>query len=134
MAQKILKKCNKCLQKYEYGKNCSCLSKQNRKMQKIQGKEDTFYSSAAWRKLRLRIIVRDLGHCPRCVAMRNTQVNITDTENLEVHHIKPRSKYPELELEPTNLVLLCKVCNLQLGTRETLDFEFEASPLTGPCL
>ncbi|MES9740933.1 HNH endonuclease [Priestia megaterium] len=131
---KILKKCNKCLQKYEYGKSCSCLSKQNKKMLKITGKEDGFYASSVWRKLRKRIILRDGAFCRRCVAIRNTHINMYDTENLEVHHIKPRSEYPELELEPTNLVTLCKTCNLQLGTKTTLDFEFEAKPLAGPCL
>lgn len=134
MTQKILKKCNKCLQKYEYGKSCSCLSQHNRKMLKIKGKEDNFYSSPVWRKLRLQIIVRDFKCCRRCAAMKNNLITISDTEDLEVHHIKPRSKYPELELEPTNLVTICKVCNLQLGTKTTLDFEFEAKPLPGPCL
>lgn len=31
---------------------------------------------------------------------------------LHVDHIKPRSKYPELELEISNLQVLCEDCNL----------------------
>ena len=31
---------------------------------------------------------------------------------LHVDHIKPRSKYPELALDPNNLQVLCKDCNL----------------------
>ncbi len=30
------------------------------------------------------------------------------TENLQVHHIKEFHNYPELELEPTNLITLCE--------------------------
>lgn len=131
---KIMKKCSRCQQKYEYGEKCSCRNKDNKKMLKIQDKEDGFYASSTWRKLRLQIIVRDGNFCQRCSAMKSNLITIADTEELQVHHIKPRSEYPELELEATNLVTLCKICNLQLGTRETLDFEFEASPLTGPCL
>ncbi|WP_430735764.1 HNH endonuclease [Metabacillus halosaccharovorans] len=53
------------------------------------------------------------------------KLNYVNISNLEVHHIKPRSKYPELEMESTNLITLCKKCNLELGTREALDFEYE---------
>ena len=40
---------------------------------------------------------------------------------LEVHHIKPFQKYPELELDPTNLISLCEsksygiICHLAIG-------------------
>jgi 5-methylcytosine-specific restriction endonuclease McrA len=41
------------------------------------------------------------------------------TENLNVHHKKPFHLYPELELEPSNLITLCmegdKDCHIKLG-------------------
>ena len=41
------------------------------------------------------------------------------TANLNVHHKKPFHLYPELELEPTNLITLCmdgdKDCHIKLG-------------------
>lgn len=39
-------------------------------------------------------------------------------QHLNVHHIKPFHLYPELELEPTNLITLCMSdtkCHIQLG-------------------
>ena len=44
-----------------------------------------------------------------------------DTNKLEVHHIKPFHEYPELELEPSNLISLCEsrsygiICHLLIG-------------------
>jgi 5-methylcytosine-specific restriction protein A len=44
-----------------------------------------------------------------------------DTAKLEVHHIKPFHLYPELELEPNNLITLCEsksygiICHLLIG-------------------
>jgi hypothetical protein len=41
------------------------------------------------------------------------------TEHLNVHHKKPFHLFPELELEPTNLITLCmdgdKDCHIKLG-------------------
>ena len=34
---------------------------------------------------------------------------------LNVHHIRPYHLHPELELEPTNFITLCRVCHLLLG-------------------
>ena len=108
----IYKTCNKCRQKYEYGKRCSCSNIHNEKMNAIKGKEDNFYTTTKWRKLRSRIIERDNGHCQRCWF----KYFIVNSSNLEVHHIVARSVNAALEYEPSNLVTLCKTCNLQLGT------------------
>ena len=39
------------------------------------------------------------------------------SKNLNVHHKKPFHLYPQLELEPSNLITLCmdKECHLKLG-------------------
>lgn len=81
-------------------------------MNVIKGKNDDFYSSRKWRKLRNQIIERDGAHCQRCLH----KYGIITTANLEVHHIIARSVNKALELEPINLVTTCKTCNLQLGT------------------
>jgi 5-methylcytosine-specific restriction endonuclease McrA len=41
--------------------------------------------------------------------------------DIQVGHIRARSKFPELALEPSNLVTLCQSCNLWQGVR-TMDF------------
>lgn len=41
---------------------------------------------------------------------------------MHVDHIKPRSKYPELELEFTNLQILCADCNLGKRNHDSIDW------------
>lgn len=46
---------------------------------------------------------------PECAACGSTK-------GLQVHHIKPFHKFPELELDPDNLITLCnKSCHLYFG-------------------
>lgn len=80
-------------------------------MNVIQDKDDNFYSSSAWRKLRDLKIEEYHGHCQRCLV----KYDILITSNLEAHHIVARSVDDTLELEPSNIVIVCKTCNLQLG-------------------
>ncbi|MFJ5751655.1 HNH endonuclease [Peribacillus frigoritolerans] len=120
----IYKTCSKCRNKYEYGKKCSCLNRLNKEMQAINGEVDIFYTTPEWRKLRKRIILRDGAHCHRCLI----KYNIITASNLEPHHIVARSVNKELELEPTNLVTVCKTCNLQLGTKG-VDWDHKVIPL-----
>ncbi|HDR7585519.1 hypothetical protein BW899_06695 [Bacillus mycoides] len=108
----IKKTCLKCRNKHDYGERCSCVYKHKKKALIIKGKDDDFYTKKPWRNLREQIIERDGGYCQRCLH----KYGIINSANLEVHHIKPRSKYPELQYEISNLVTVCKTCNLQLGT------------------
>lgn len=62
-----------------------------------------FYSSDAWRDLRYRVLVKFGRKCMACGVMGSPA---------HVDHIKPRSKYPELELEFDNLQVLCEACNM----------------------
>ncbi|WP_078548817.1 HNH endonuclease [Litchfieldia alkalitelluris] len=56
---------------------------------------------------------------------------MSQPNNLQVHHIKPRIKYngtngyPDLRFEPSNLITLCQSCNTHFQTREQLDFDWE---------
>lgn len=60
--------------------------------------------SPLWNKTRKK----HLKENPNCCACETIY-------NLEVHHIKPFEFYPDLELEPTNLITLCEYCHLVLG-------------------
>ena len=65
------------------------------------GKE--FYSSKQWLDLRYRILRDHSGVCRLCGK---------DHGSMQVDHIKPRSKYPQLALDPDNLQILCADCNI----------------------
>jgi len=41
---------------------------------------------------------------------------------IHVDHIKPRSKHPELELELSNLQILCEDCNMGKGGWDQTDW------------
>lgn len=103
--------CNKCRNEYEYGTYCSCHHKSRKQDNAIKGKDDNFYSSRAWRKLREQKLNEYYAHCQRCFVNHGIFV----TSNLEGHHIVSRKIDESLELEPENVVIVCKTCNLQLG-------------------
>jgi len=65
-----------------------------------------FYTSAAWRVIRYKALLRSSGRC-QCCGSRPTP-----TAALHVDHIKPRSRYPHLALSLDNLQVLCSHCNL----------------------
>lgn len=75
-----------------------------------------FYESAGWLRLRYAVLRKHGGHC-LCCGERGTSAN-----PLQVDHIKPRSKYPELELDPNNLQILCKKCNRGKGNWDETDW------------
>ena len=124
--KKKLKICSSCGKRIEFGKECSCsekrrLERNSYKRNYYDNNKDTIkmLNNKRWKKLRKVIISRDFGHCQRC-AIKFGRI---EKNNLQVHHIKPRFKYPELMYEESNLITLCQTCNLQLGTNEELDFE-----------
>jgi len=78
----------------------------------------SFYDTAAWQNLRYRVL-RTQGGCCQCCGVRGNGAN-----PLQVDHIKPRSKYPELELEIENLQVLCRDCNLGKGTWDQTDWRY----------
>lgn len=76
-----------------------------------------FYRSMAWRRLRYNFLRTSERICV-CCGYRGGR--------LHVDHIKPRSKYPHLQLDPRNLQLLCEDCNLGKSNRDETNWR-EAS-------
>lgn len=76
-----------------------------------------FYGTPEWQGLRYLALKRDGGRCLACGT----------TERLHVDHVKPRSRYPELELELSNLQTLCEPCNLAKGSSDETDWRTKAS-------
>ena len=75
-----------------------------------------FYQSRAWKELRYRALLQCGGKCQCCGASARTGAV------LHVDHIKPRSKYPHLQLSLSNLQVLCERCNLGKGAWDSTDW------------
>jgi 5-methylcytosine-specific restriction endonuclease McrA len=73
----------------------------------------TFYESQEWRVLRYKALKLHGAKCQLC--------GCSDGQ-MQVDHIKPRSKYPELELRLDNLQVLCRDCNLGKGAWDESDW------------
>lgn len=69
--------------------------------------DGSFYTSEKWRNLRKQIIKEQGATCAKCGLKGSYGISI------HVDHIKPRSKFPELELDKNNLQVLCSYCNLE---------------------
>jgi len=81
-----------------------------RKSKKRYG--DSFYSSWEWKKARFETLSRYGAVCMLC----------NSTERICVDHIKPRKKFPELELDLDNLQVLCNDCNMGKSNDDYTDF------------
>ena len=79
----------------------------------VEKKQSDFYSTREWKELRYIILSNNPKKCMLC-GRRG--------KSLHVDHIKPRSIYPELELDINNLQILCGECNLGKSNRFTHDF------------
>ncbi len=75
-----------------------------------------FYTSDAWRDVRYRALKASSGCCQCCGARPALG------KPLHVDHIKPRSKFPELELDLGNLQVLCADCNLGKSAWDQTDW------------
>jgi 5-methylcytosine-specific restriction endonuclease McrA len=73
---------------------------------------EEFYTSFRWLKLRFEVLKAYGAVCMLCA----------DTGHIVVDHIKPRSKYPALELDFENMQVLCNKCNRGKGAHDETDF------------
>ena len=123
MMTTLYKICPHCSSKIVDGEVCECRKKDRNEYSKKYYESNKelkkMLNSKQWKNTRSMIIKRDGCMCNRCYV----QLGKIVSSNLQVHHIKPRNKYPELMFEPDNLITLCKFCNVSLGTQEHLDFE-----------
>jgi 5-methylcytosine-specific restriction endonuclease McrA len=72
----------------------------------------SFYMTPEWRKLRIKVLRKYGRSCMKC----------NDTKKIHVDHIKPRSLFPELEMDFENLQVLCKVCNEEKSNHHYTDY------------
>lgn len=75
----------------------SIVSKAQQIKQLFQGKPAALKRSSKWPKIRAEVLAEQ-KECEACGAKKG----------LEVHHIKPFHLFPHLELDKSNLVVLCE--------------------------
>ena len=83
---------------------------------KRTGSSADFYDSAPWQRARYEALCRSNGRCELCGASK------ADGATIQVDHIKPRSKFPALELDTGNLQVLCRPCNMGKSNRDETDW------------
>jgi hypothetical protein len=108
--------------KFEKLKSCSVVRKMPAKKPKrsnVYVSSDAFLSSYQWRKLRMEALIKYGRRCMCCGATPSTGAV------MNVDHIKPRKRYPELALEINNLQILCHDCNHGKGNWNETDWRNE---------
>ena len=81
----------------------------------VQRKE--FYESKEWLQLRVRVLEKYGCRCMMCGRSYRSHGVV-----IHVDHIKPRSKYPNLALEFSNLQILCEDCNIGKSNKYETDY------------
>ena len=87
--------------------------KESKKKKKKYKNGSSFYESKAWKKLRAKVLKKYGRKCMFCGKTQGV---------IQVDHIKPRSKYPELELVFDNMQVLCKDCNMEKSNKHSTDY------------
>jgi len=75
----------------------------------VTTEHQSFYAGAEWRRVCAAIYRRDRGLCHVCGER---------PERGEVHHIEPWALRPDLRLDHSNLVLLCRPCHCWVHSRD----------------
>lgn len=100
------KYCEKHVEQYEAKDRQRQLDFLSRKYQHTQSRAGSLYQSAEWRKLSKRLL-QERKYCEFCGEYAT-----------DVHHIRPAADYPELALDESNLIVLCKACHARETERE----------------
>jgi 5-methylcytosine-specific restriction endonuclease McrA len=77
---------------------------------------DAFLSTFEWRKVRMEALKKYGPRCQCCGATPATGAV------MNVDHIKPRKKWPNLALDVNNLQILCHDCNHGKGNWDQTDW------------
>lgn len=74
------------------------------------------YLSDQWRRLRYEVLSSRGNNCECCGHSWSVG------NPLQVDHIKPKSLFPRLALERTNLQILCRECNMGKSNTDQTDW------------
>lgn len=93
--------------KPDYSQNKKSTGNKAKRSRVTRKQDKDFYTSREWRELRYRVLRKHGSSC-MCCGKNYKDHGVV----IHVDHIKPRSKFPELSLEFTNLQVLCEDCNI----------------------
>ena len=93
-------------------------TKKRKKRKMVASASGDFYRTREWVELRYRVLKAANGKCECCGASASNGVS------LHVDHIKPRSLYPELALEFSNMQVLCEPCNMGKSNKDETDWRY----------
>lgn len=79
-------------------------------------KEPSFYDTRQWLDLRYTVLKK---YGAKCMLCGDTPSN---GAIIQVDHVRPRFKYPELELDITNMQVLCRDCNMGKSYTDETDW------------
>lgn len=80
-----------------------------------------FLQTWAWKRIRYQALKAAKGRCECCGASPQ------DGARLNVDHIQPRRKRPDLALDPYNLQVLCGDCNAGKGNWDASDWRYSST-------
>ncbi|WMM73015.1 HNH endonuclease [Rhodococcus pyridinivorans] len=69
-------------------------------------------ATTRWKKLRTRLIHTRPHTCHHCGRTLNPNAKRGEAGAIELDHLEPFSRRPDLAHDPANLVLSCQPCNL----------------------
>lgn len=72
-----------------------------------------FYESKKWHLLRKKVFGVYGAKCMKCGSQKG---------QMHVDHIKPRSRFPDLEMDFNNLQVLCRSCNIEKSNLNEIDY------------
>lgn len=84
--------------------------------------EEDYHNTSRWKDLRYWVLREHEGRC--CLCGRRA----TEGRPLEVDHIKPKSKYPQLQWDWDNMQVLCKDCNQGKSNKYEDDWRLQPVP------
>jgi 5-methylcytosine-specific restriction endonuclease McrA len=93
----------------------ACSGKHITKKKNKRTSSNTFYKSWEWKKVRYEAFLKYGKICSLCGAKPPESILVVD-------HIKPRNKYPKLELDIKNLQVLCNECNMGKSNIDETDW------------
>ena len=84
-----------------------------------KNRKKEFFKSREWKELRYQAFVKYGNYCMCC------GISASEGAIMQVDHIKPRHKHPDLALDINNLQILCASCNRGKYSEDETDWRMD---------